>query len=431
MGNSDLEHGAGMIAVVGGGVGGLATGWELAQRGEDVVVLESTGRPGGVIRSERIEGRVLELGPQRARLAAPFRRLVAELDLQDQLLVAPELPLYVWHAGALREVPLSPGAALSSDLLGWRHLIRILLEPLTGGLRAGETAAEYFTRKMGRVPYDRIIAPLFGGLYASDPAAMPARHALAGALRRAGVRRSLLRALLRGARLRGGAPPCSFEGGLRTVTDALAARLGSRLRLDSPVRRLDAAGGGRLRVVLDDGGLLADHVVLAVPAGSAADVLEGLVPRAAERLRRLRYNPLALVHLLSDADLDGLGFQVPFGTGYATRGVTFNRAMFHRPDLYTAFLGGAHHPDVPRLPEAELGRLAAREFRELTGAADARPVHVSRAWMPAWDRSWDSLDGLRLPAGVSVCANWAARPGILGRLSEARRLAERLTGAGR
>ena len=171
-----------MIAVVGGGISGLAMGHALARKGTDVVVCEASGRPGGVIGSVEVEGRVLELGPQRARLTGPFRKAVRELGLEDQLLTSEEMPLYVWADGKLRLVPMSLGAALRTDLIGWRDRFRALKEPFTGPLRPDETAAAFFTRKFGRRVYERVIAPLYGGLYASDPAEMPARHALAATL---------------------------------------------------------------------------------------------------------------------------------------------------------------------------------------------------------------------------------------------------------
>ena len=414
-----------MIAVVGGGVSGLALGHALRGRGADFLVLEAAARPGGVIRSVEVEGRVLELGPQRARLTGPFGELVRELGLEDRLLTSADLPLYVWVDGRLRLVPLSLAAALRTDLIGWRDRLRVLAEPLTRGLQPDETAAEFFNRKLGRRVYEHVIAPLYGGLYASDPAEMPARHALAPTLRALGAERGLLRALVRGARTRGAAPACSFRDGLQTMTDALAAGLGERLRLSARVRALER-DGPRFRVILDDGDLIADAVVLTCPAGAAAEMLRGVAPGATARLARLRYNPLALVHMVSDADLRGLGHQVAPGEGKATRGVTWNHAMFDRHGLYTAFLGGGTRPDVPARSDDELKAIAVVEFAGMTGE-EARAIHVSRTAIPAWDRSWDALDGLALPDGIAVCASWAARPGVVGRLLDARRVAAGLT----
>ncbi|HJR53873.1 MAG TPA: FAD/NAD(P)-binding protein, partial [Gemmatimonadota bacterium] len=54
-----------MIGIVGAGLTGLALAHELARRGVEHVVLEAADRPGGVIESARVDGRVLDFGPQR------------------------------------------------------------------------------------------------------------------------------------------------------------------------------------------------------------------------------------------------------------------------------------------------------------------------------------------------------------------------------
>jgi protoporphyrinogen/coproporphyrinogen III oxidase len=412
-----------MIVVIGGGISGLAVGYSLQRAGAEFVVLESASAAGGVVASVQAEGRVLELGPQRTRLTPPLRRLVAELGLDDRLLTAPELPLFVHVDGRLREVPLGLRSALTTDLIGWRDRLRLLLEPLTGPLRPGETSAEFFIRKFGRRTYDRVIAPVYGGLYASDPAEMPARHALAPTLQALGVRGSVLAALLRGARAAGRSPSCSFDGGLQVLTDALATRLGDRLERDAPARAIHRGRNG-LHVVHERGELRAEAVVLACPADAAATILAGLDPDAARGLAGLSYNRLAVVHLLADAELHGHGYQVALDDPRPTHGVAWNHSMFGRRGLYTAFLGGARRP-LPDLADDALAGLAADDFHEITGAA-GRPVHVHRTRMPAWDTSWERLDGVALDPGVHVCANWWGRPGIAGRLVAAERLAGRL-----
>jgi oxygen-dependent protoporphyrinogen oxidase len=77
-------------------------------------------------------------------------------------------------------------------------------------------------------------------------------------------------------------------------------------------------------------------------------------------------------------------------------------------------------------PDEEILRVASTEFLEVT-EVEAKALFVHRTWMPAWDRTWSSVNRLRLPAGLHLCAAYSDRPGIGGRLEEARRVAARIT----
>jgi protoporphyrinogen/coproporphyrinogen III oxidase len=417
-----------VIAVVGGGITGLAVGWELRRHGADYVVLESAAEPGGVIRSHEVEGRVLDAGPQRTRLTASMRALVEELGLSAELLTAPaDLDLFVYARGRLRRVPFSVGGMLASDVIGLGAKLRAALEPLTRAADPGERVDAFFRRKFGDELYEVVIGPLYGGLYASDPADMEVGRSLVHVLRELDVGRSLLLTLLR----RGGRvsppPACSFREGMQALPRALASRLGDRLRLSCPVSRLERASDG-WRLETPTGTLHAQTVVFTTPADATACIVAASAPEAAERLRRLTYNPLAVVHLDAEIDARGFGFQVAFTEpGFALRGVTFNDSLFGRRNLHTAYLGGAHRPDVVGTSDEEIARVAVADFRRSTGR-DARPLSVTRQRVAAWDVSWRALDGLQEPAGLRFAGSWRSRPGIAGRLAEARSLAAALTG---
>jgi oxygen-dependent protoporphyrinogen oxidase len=212
---------------------------------------------------------------------------------------------------------------------------------------------------------------------------------------------------------------------MQTLPDALARALGDRLRLDSPVRALRAAGSG-WRLDTDQGILDARAVVLTCAADVTARLLTDAAPSAGNAVAALRYNPLGVVHLDAQTDLRGLGFQVAFTEpDLALRGVTWNDSLFGRRGLHTAYLGGSRHPEVIDLTDADLADLAVREFRHCTGF-ESRPLAVARERMPAWDVSWRAIQGIALPAGLHFAANWWSRPGIPGRLAEAERLARTL-----
>lgn len=416
-----------MIAIVGAGLTGLALSRELHRSGVEHLVLEASERPGGVVHSGRVEGHLLEWGPQRARLTADFRALVEELGLESQLLTAPPgLPLYVYSRGRLRRVPFSASEFLRTDLLTTRAKARLLLEPLTSAVRKEESVAEAFTRKLGREAYESLAGPLYGGLYASDPADMLVGLSLDQALRQLGIGRSLIFPLLR----RGGRidppPAVSFQEGLQTLTDALHLRVAEHIHLGEAVTGLRRQNDGLL-LKTTRRELSPTRVVLTTPAPVTSELLGAVDAEAAGRIGRLRYNPLAVVHLSSPADLHGLGYQVGLGERLLTRGVTFNHAMFGRTSVFTVYLGGARAPQVVDWTDEEIAAAAMREFRLVTGS-DSSVLSVARVAMPAWDASWRAIADLRIPAEVAIAANWWSRPGIPGRLAEARRLARELTG---
>lgn len=401
----------------------------LQASGVSCTVLEASARAGGVVRSSRQAGCLLEWGPQRLRMTPELRVLVDELGLADQLLFAPpEMPLLVARGGRLHVVPRSLGALLRGSLLSAAGRMRVLLEPLTAPVRPAETVAEALRRKFGDEAYRALLGPLFGGLYASDPANMRAKDSLARFVERAGSPRSLLVRALRAAG--NAAPAFSFRDGVATLPAALAAALGSALRPEHPVEGLRRDGPG-WRLSIDgrrstaDAGPFSD-VVLAVPADRAGRILSDAAPAAAERLVRLTYNRLAMVHMqASGRPRPGFGYQVAFGEALETRGVTFNDALFGRDGVVTAFLGGARNVQIPGWTDDRLAAVAEAEFRRITGRA-ATALEVSRPRVPSYDLSWAALDGLRLPTGVHLCAGYLERAGISGRLAQADRLVRRL-----
>jgi oxygen-dependent protoporphyrinogen oxidase len=420
-----------MILIVGAGVTGLSLSVFLDELGVEHQLIEGASAPGGVIWSTEVEGRVLDHGPQRTRVTPEVGRLIALLGLEERTVAVPRtLPLFVVRGGQLRRVPFTAGELVRTDLLSLTGKMRLLLEPFTAPPGDDETVGDFLTRKFGAEAYRGGLGPLFGGLYGSDPGEMYARHALRELLGGRTPKGSLLLRFLRGGIRRTDGPEAvSFRRGMQELTDAMAAHQAHRLTLDARIERLapDASGGWILE---GEGGTRwnGTQVVLTVPSAAAAALLGSVAPDAAGRLSSLRYNELAIVHLLGDAGaLVGLGYQVGYGEPLRTRGVTWSDSAFPdgRDGVYTAFLGGARDPAILNNSDAEIGETAALEFEQVTGVR-TRPVRVTRTKVPAWDRSWAALDGLTLPLGIELCTNYESRIGIPGRIARTHQLARRL-----
>lgn len=432
-----------MIGIVGAGITGLALHHYLYRRGLESTVFEAADEPGGVIRTRHLDGHVLESGPQRTRLTPTVQEIVEAVGLSEPTVEAQDGPLYIKHRGTLRRAPLSFREAATTDLLSMRGKLRVLLEPLAGPPRDGETVEDYLTRAFGPEFATRFGGPIYAGLYASDPTEMPVEYSLQRVLDQYGVSGSAIVELLK-ARLRGQspAPVVTFEGGMGELPRALYEQYPDTIRLAEPVESIrerdigyELTAGGR-PVVFDD-------VVITTSAPDAATLLANVDPNTAAALRELNYNPLAIVYLHAETSLEGSGHITAVTEPDVTLGVTWNDSLFDRnpserpgesggpsagrSGIYTCFLGGMKTPEAVRWSDDRLTTVAAEEFENATGYT-ARPlaVHRSPLGMPAYDRSWSAFDRISTPPGIHLCANYVTRPGIPGRIRQGKALAESL-----
>ena len=454
------------VGVIGAGMSGLALVRALESRDVDVVAFEARSEPGGVVRSRRVDGHVLELGPQRLRLTPGLEAMIDELGLREALRYGHEdQPIYVYYDGALRVAPLSVREALTTDLLSPIGKLRILLEPFAGPPRPDESVDEYLVRSVGTQAARRYLGPLYSGLYGTDPRNMVMRHSLGRVLENAGVGRSvLLWVLQRVIRGRETPPICTFEEGLGELPARLYDAYADSIHLETPVAAIRESGDadGGYDIVIDDANGYdergddangadahgdnayrddangdnepsaavhhVDEVVLTTPASTCADLLEPVDGDLATTLRRFSYNPIGMVFLESDFDGTGIGTLVPPDSDVQISGLTWNASVLDRERLFTCYVDPLSYPPLVDASDEELGAVAAAEFEHITGAT-AEPIHVHR-WepgMPAFDRSWDAMDDLELPPGVHLCTNFVERPGILGRIRHADRIAAEIS----
>lgn len=416
------------VGVVGAGISGLALVHSLAERDVDVAAFEAREVPGGVVQSRRVDGRVVELGPQRLRLTPGLESIVDDLGLRDRLAFGDDdQPIYVYHDGELRVAPLSVREAVTTDLLGPLGKLRMLLEPLTGPARPDETVDDFLVRKLGTQAARRYLGPLYSGLYGTDPRDMLVEYSLGRVLEKAGVDRSVLLWVVRTLWEGGESPPiCTFEDGLGELTDGLYEAHADAISLETPVESVREREGG-YELETAEGTERVDEVVLTTPAPTCADLLAPIDADLEATLRRFNYNPIGMVFLESAFDGTGIGTLIPPGSDAQISGLTWNSSFLDRDGLFTCYVDPLSYPALTEASETELGRVGAAEFERITGAP-ATPIHVHR-WdpgMPAYDRSWTATDDLELPDGIHLCANFVGRPGIPGRLRNAARLADEL-----
>jgi len=390
-----------VIAVIGGGISGLALAHRLRSRGKDAVVLETNTRLGGNIQSRQRDGFLTEIGPNGFLDKEPAtRELAASVGVEE--LIRPADPAakrrYLYTGGRLRAVPGSPPAFLKSDILPLGARLRVIAELLSGRAPEGldESLGAFGRRHLGETATKVLLDAVQTGIYAGDletlsvGATFPQltklerehRSLILGAIR---MQKAQRKALPSGTQQKLSGALCTFEGGLQTLVNALAQALGPAARTGARVEGLIPSQGGWRVSVLEQGRqaeLNAAHVVVATPAHVAAGLVRPLDEKLAALLEGITYAPIAVVHLGyapgSTPPPDGFGFLVPsmekrrlLGAIHASTVFPF-RAPGGRV-LYTCMVGGARRSDLVGLDEEALITLARDELKDLVGVT-ASPI---------------------------------------------------------
>lgn len=409
---------------------GLTAAAFLAAVGRDVVVLEA-GTPGGVVRTLRTAGYVLELGPESIRGGGPAVGATLDLlGLRERVVTADPAAAtrYLLQGGRLVALPSRPLGALRTPLWRRRAVLRALLEPLVprGG---GEprSVASFVARRVGARMAD-LTNPLMAGIYAGDPEQLDAETAFARPWEWVREHGSLLRGALASPRAEEPKGSFTFRTGMAELIEALVARLGDRVRAGVSVSRI-TGGPGRFVVETSAGPVEAGRIVFTAAPEVAAALLPDLHVPALPRA------PVAAVHAAFRADripeARGFGWLCHARERADALGVLWVSSTFpsHAPAgtaLFRAMCGGVRAPGLVERSDESLRDHVLGLLRDVQGVrAEPELVHVQRVvpGIPQYPIGWGRvLAGLRRP-GVTFAGWYWGGIGVADGLRVAREVA--------
>jgi protoporphyrinogen/coproporphyrinogen III oxidase len=442
------------IAIIGGGIAGLAAAYELEKARAsgspiDYALFEERPQLGGSLASEIVNGAVLERGPDSFLTEKPAAaELCRELGLGGELIPSNDTARKTYIVVRNRLVALPDGLMFLvptkliptalTPLFSLRTKVRMALELLHPPRPAAgdESVAALVERHFGREAVDRLADPLLSGIYGGDATQLSARTVLARMVDMERQYGSLTRGMLAAHRKmramaknssktpnRGAAIFTALRGGMQQMVDALVARLDpASVKAGTSVRSIAKSGDSWI-VETASSRREFDALILATPAWVSGKLLALVDDALSADLAGIPYSSSITVNLVYDeAQIgtlpEGFGFLVPAVEGRAMLACTFVHRKFlgRTPPgkvVFRAFLGGMNNEALLSAPDDELVFTVRREMSEILGAktfsAAAEPEH---AQVSRWSRAMAQYAVGHKERMQRINARVAALPGL-------------------
>ncbi len=450
------------IAIIGAGLAGLTAAYELRNSGAGVDVYEATDRLGGKLYTVAFEAGPTDMGAEafmaRRRDAVEF---FTELGLGDSLVEPSGLRSLVYVDGEARQLPTGGVMGIPSTSETVAHLVgeetaaRIDAERDAEGFE-WEIGGDANVGKLVRERYgdevvDNIVTPLLGGVYsctADDLGVRATIPQLAGELDRlaADGKVSLSQAIANLEQSRRemptghGAVFNAFRDGYQELYEELAEQSGADIYIDAFVSAIERTDGGfRLKGGEDT---VYDHVILAVPAPTAALLLKPLAPEASEALQMVKLANSAVVGMRFATDTglpQNSGVLVATGESVNAKAFTFSsRKWPHLAErggaLVRASFGRFGDNVALTATEDDLVDWALDDLKTITGF-DGREAGLEEIYVQRWFGGLPRFDEHHLATvaevknkladveGISVTGAWAAGVGVPAVVADARAVA--------
>jgi protoporphyrinogen/coproporphyrinogen III oxidase len=400
------------IAIVGGGISGLAAAFALeahrrtTDASVEYVLYESSSRFGGALRTDRIDGCIVEAGPDSYITEKPWATdLCRALGLGDQLIGSNDAERKTYIVVRGRLVPMPDGLMFMvptkilptgmSSLFSWQTKLRMaqeLFHPPRAAIH-DESVAAFVGRHYGPEMVERLADPLLSGVYGGEAANLSVRAVLPRLIEMERTHGSLGKAML-AARKKAQPDPgrsdagrsdpgrsapifTSLKNGMESLVETIVSRLtASSLLVNAPVQAIQQeAGSWVVSAGLESDSF--DGVIVALPAPAAGQVLRMVGSELSADLAAIPYSSSITVVLGYGREVrqslpPGFGFLVPRSEGKRLLAATFVHNKFpHRAPkdraLLRCFFGGPNAEKVWDLSDDQIVAIVREELQQILG----------------------------------------------------------------
>ncbi len=446
-----------LAVVIGAGISGLACAWRLRKHGIRVTLLEESPRVGGVIGSFSQNGFLFEKGPQSFLATPAILDLVRELGIESELVTGdPRAARYILRGGRLHRVPLSPQSFFTSSFFSGGTRLRAAAELFRRSRppQHEESVADFIRRKFGAEILDNLVAPFVSGVYAGDPEQLSVRSAFPSLSEWELQYGSVLRGAMKSRPASQKRPSSSsFQHGMETLLEGLAAQLGDAIQTQASVESLsfrsDATGAKgqplfsvRVKTAAGIADIAADTIVLATPAYTAGQILASTSEKLHAYLSALPYAPVAVVaggyqrRQIGNA-LEGFGYLVPRAENLHVLGTVWNSSLFpgRAPDgmvTLTSFAGGTGDPGIVQKDAEAIASIVesdVAQILDIAGCPQERAVWRLHKGIPQYNLGHAaSLTAIREELvrfpGIFLAGNYLQGPSLQNTIEQAARIAD-------
>ncbi|MGB0257087.1 MAG: protoporphyrinogen oxidase, partial [Coraliomargarita sp.] len=393
------------ICIIGAGITGLATAWQLKEAGHDITVLESARTVGGAMRSVQRDGYLAEEGPNSIQLnSAEIEAFFNSIPgLSEQIIEAEPAAnkRYIVRGGKPHAVPMNPLQAITTPLWSFGAKLRVLKEPFIPARQDDreESVADFVRRRLGPELYDYAINPLVGGIYAGDPEKLSLRYGFPklyaleqehGGLIRGAIAKMRAAKKSTGPKFR--KRILSFKNGIDSLPRTIARNLGNAVQCAVSISSIQKDGAHWELHWNGEQSKRFDQLIVTTPAHALHNLpFESALKTELTALQSIDYPPVSVLSLgFKKSDiahpLDGFGALVPECEQRKILGALFPSSVFsgRAPDgeaLFTVFIGGERQPDCATDDTERLLSTVLPELEALLGVT-GKPTFVHHKHWP-------------------------------------------------